>query len=293
MDIQKRIDISSFKREPKIYLNKKTNKYNYIEDSVISYRGKYKKGVKLKNKDNDEYIIKGVCGCKNDGRKVFIAEFIDTKFQIHITGNQINSGNIKDFFKPSVCGVGYLGYGDFYKSSDYSHWRSLIKRVYDKTHKSYINYKDAKICDRWLCFENFQNDLPRIKGFDRGKFENDEIVLDKDIGCYNLDYDIYKIDTCQYISRILNDKIQLKHQRFMEFKYHKGDINITFIHYNKTYLLDKLNLRPNGINRALDELDKNYKGWSISTFTPKDIWLKYIKDMDTKVESIAEKYGKW
>lgn len=73
-----------------------------------------------------------------------------------------HNGEIKNNNIPSVCGIGYVGYGK-YKSrinkkitEEYNIWESMITRVY---YKKFLDrtetYHNCSICKEWLNFQNF------------------------------------------------------------------------------------------------------------------------------------------
>ena len=58
------------------------------------------------------------------------------------------------------------------KSPTYQSWRGAVGRCTQPTHKSYKNYgaRGIKICERWLAFENFLEDMgerPEVLTLDR------------------------------------------------------------------------------------------------------------------------------
>ena len=76
----------------------------------------------------------------------------------------------------SVYGVGILGtfkdgskprtkdkYGKLIR--EYILWHNMLRRCYsDKYHEKRPTYKDCTVCNRWLVFANFLEDLPLIEG---------------------------------------------------------------------------------------------------------------------------------
>lgn len=88
-----------------------------------------------------------------------------------------------EFYTPydkTVCKVGYLG--EKYKYEDnqilYKQWYGILDRVYlrNDRHKNYTTYKDCSVCDRWLCFSNFADDILNMW------YDCDEqLDIDKDI----------------------------------------------------------------------------------------------------------------
>lgn len=119
----------------------------------------------------------------------------------------------KEFKKGSiVCpherrtyGVGYLGEGK-YKSKEngkftkcYKVWNSMLQRCYDsKYHEKYPTYKGCKVCEEWLCFQNFAEWF-----YDNYyKIENETMCLDKDILIKH--NKIYTPETCIFVPQTIN-----------------------------------------------------------------------------------------
>lgn len=64
----------------------------------------------------------------------------------------------------------------------YQKWRGMLYRCYNEEyHKTNPTYIGCTVCERWLILSNFVEDFPNIDGYDRDKFLNGELVLDKDI----------------------------------------------------------------------------------------------------------------
>ena len=106
---------------------------------------------------------------------------------------------MKDKMKPSVHGVGYLGYGKYGTDHPaYNVWRSMIRRGYDlKLKDKFKTYIDCTVCDEWHCYQNF------------AEWYDSEYV---DIGMgLDLDKDIllagnkhYSPETCCLVPRSIN-----------------------------------------------------------------------------------------
>ena len=84
----------------------------------------------------------------------------------------------------------------------YSIWKSMKSRCYNENDTSYKDYggKGVTICDRWLTFDNFIEDIDSIDGFDYDKWMNGELHLDKDVKQKNVNNKIYSKDTCMFIT---------------------------------------------------------------------------------------------
>ena len=64
----------------------------------------------------------------------------------------------------------------------YRKWQKMLYRCYNEDyHKTHPTYKDCTVCDRWLTLSKFVEDFEFIDGYDRERFLNGELVLDKDI----------------------------------------------------------------------------------------------------------------
>ena len=114
----------------------------------------------------------------------------------------------------SVCGVGILGvFKDGSKpktkkngkpTREYVLWSHMLQRCYsDKLHEERPTYKDCTVCDRWLIFANFLEDLPLIEGYELW-INNNGYCLDKDIKGNSSK--IYSLETCCFVSRSDNTK---------------------------------------------------------------------------------------
>lgn len=96
--------------------------------------------------------------------------------------SHIINGTVKDRFKRTCFGIGYIG-GTRYKSTKdknaYQVWRDMIKRCYyEQFHKIQPNYRDCFVCDEWHNFQTFADWY--YKNYPSEK-EHGEMQLDKDI----------------------------------------------------------------------------------------------------------------
>lgn len=73
------------------------------------------------------------------------------------------------------------------------------------------------MCDRWHRFDFFFEDMPHIQGFDREKFENHELRLDKDI--LSGESKVYSPDTTMWISELDNQKVRTVEYNMRNKKY--------------------------------------------------------------------------
>lgn len=98
--------------------------------------------------------------------------------------DKFKNGNIKCPYERRTYGIGYIGEGK-YKSKEngkltkcYVVWCSMLERCYNEKHRHKNHtYKDCKVWEEWLCYQNFAkwfyDNYYKIKG--------ESMCLDKDI----------------------------------------------------------------------------------------------------------------
>ena len=119
----------------------------------------------------------------------------NTGYSVYVEKHCILSGEIKDPYCKNICGVACFGVnkGDNFL---YARWIAMIKRCYNMNTKPYKHYgaKGIVVCDRWLCFEYYNIDVKKLKGYDEELVKNGILHLDKDI--LIKDNKIYSPKTC-------------------------------------------------------------------------------------------------
>ena len=114
-------------------------------------------------------------------------KFLLTGYEKDICYTCMKAGEIRDPYFPIYYNVACLGEVDIKANQKAVNvWRFMINRCYNIKHESYYLYggKGVTVSERWLCCENFIQDLPKIKGYDETLFNNGELHLDKDIENY-------------------------------------------------------------------------------------------------------------
>lgn len=119
----------------------------------------------------------------------------------------LRNGTVLNEFTKTICGVGYIGRGD-YKSRDngkmtksYCAWNNMIKRCYSKSEyhfKKTPTYSDYIVCDEWLNYQNFAEWYEE----NYREFEGSTTELDKDL--LATDNKTYSPKTCIFIPKKLN-----------------------------------------------------------------------------------------
>ena len=131
----------------------------------------------------------------------YVVEFLNTTTQVITTKTLIENGFVRDNFAPMVASVGYRGKTKLTcRSREYRVWHNMINRCYNPNSTEYVRYgnKGVLVDKRWHCFADFANDIKSIEGYDKHKFDNGAIYLDKDRKSSHVK--IYSKNTCTFLS---------------------------------------------------------------------------------------------
>lgn len=150
---------------------------------------------------------------RNREKRTFEVEFIDenilgehTRKVCEITN--IRSGDVKDHYLPTIYGAACIGNVKIRSGSEerryYTLWFNIISRCYDPNNNHYSEYGavGVKVCQRWLCFEFFLQDLLYIPGYNEWLNSPSGIYhLDKDLKQQGLpsNMKVYSLETCMFI----------------------------------------------------------------------------------------------
>ena len=127
--------------------------------------------------------------------------------KVHTRYQNCKRGNIKNPYHPNSYNKGCLGLmSDGSKPittdsngrpiREYSTWHSMLNRCYSG---NYSTYEGCEVCDRWLIYANFLEDIKFIKGYELWKNNpNQRICLDKDL--LGNGSKLYSLDTCCFIT---------------------------------------------------------------------------------------------
>lgn len=180
-------------------------------------------------------------------------EFIDTGYKTTTRAEQIVNGQVKDYLYPSVCGIGFIGVGEYRAkikgklTRPYQTWISMMKRCYNaKTQILHPTYKGCTVCDEWHNFQNFA--IWHTKNYIEGYH------LDKDILIKG--NKIYSPSACSFVSRAVNN-IQASAKRYT-FKNPQGEV---FDVYNLQEFCKKNNLTPSSMGKVHLGKRRHHKGW--------------------------------
>lgn len=142
------------------------------------------------------------------GAKYVKVEFKDTKGKVHLfQRGHFDRGSIRNPYKPTIYGVGYIGEGSYSKDSSvemkliYRVWYDMIMRCYCKDLiVKRPTYKDCSVCSEWHNFQNFAD------WYFNHEFYGFGYELDKDLLVKG--NKTYSPETCCLIPAILNVVLQ-------------------------------------------------------------------------------------
>ena len=148
-----------------------------------------------------------------DSKNVMV-QFEDGHIAV-VQASQIKSGSVKNPFVPSVCGIGFIGYGEYGSKTHaklYNIWKQVLNRVYDEKHlEKRPSYRGVEVCMRWHNFQNFAEDVSKMPRFDElmnekpGTKKGDCICIDKD--AINPAARIYSPETCTLMTISENSRL--------------------------------------------------------------------------------------
>ena len=112
-------------------------------------------------------------------------------------------GFMKNYFKPTVCGVGVVGseptkYHNKIIDS-YTRWSNMIKRCYSTAYlKRRPSYKGCKVCNEWLYYPNFK------EWYNKNYYEINEKVMELDKDIIKKGNKVYNPDCCIFVPSDIN-----------------------------------------------------------------------------------------
>jgi hypothetical protein len=166
----------------------------------------------MKNKAGFEFVI-----LENKGR-VCVIKFLESNSIREAHTANVYAGKVKDYYAKTRLGVGYIG--EFKKESYHKEalqlWSNMMKRCYNPKDEKGYYHKGTTVDARWLCYANFLEDLPKLKGFDKW-LNKENVNLDKDL--IEPDCNVYSVHTCQFISEFENKSQGKKGKKLVDGKW--------------------------------------------------------------------------
>lgn len=176
-------------------------------------------------------------------------------------GFAIKRGEIRDPYARLNCGVACTGNikTKGKNAQLYNVWNSMIHRCYSDKDKRAKAYKNVTVCERWLVFENFADDYRNVDGFDGELFKSGSLVLDKDLKQRYAINKIYSPETCTWVTKDINNRIQ--DGQMKKFKAVDSE-GIIYISDNITAFAKEHNLLRQRVQDVLHKRSSFTKGWT-------------------------------
>lgn len=131
-------------------------------------------------------------------------KFLKTKTIRFCKANELRNGEVKDPYYPIIENVGYIGVGKYKPITDkklYNLWATMLQRGYNEAFKEkQPAYKDCTVAERWFNFQNFCEDIVKMKHWNTKGFE-----LDKDLRV--LGNKKYSARRCSFVPKRINAAI--------------------------------------------------------------------------------------
>lgn len=244
-------------------------------------------GKTFYSSENDEYLV-----TEYIGKRYFTITFNDGHTQ-KCRSDHLSDRSVKNKHHPSVCGIGYVGVGDYKPkikgrhTREYVAWRNMLKRCYEYDNNPRdFSYEECSVCEEWHNFQNF------AKWYSENTYEvpsHISLSIDKDIKMKG--NKVYSPDTCLIVPMRIN-------LFFLRWEYNNGNTGIPCVYkrssgnykvlvhnaYGGTFTTkeEAIVVRNDLIANMVSELINDYKN-----IMPKNI-LEYISHWKDYYEECRE-----
>lgn len=195
-----------------------------------------------------------------NSRNVWV-RFLDTRFDIKTTLNRIKIGSVKDYTKPTIYGVGFLGKYVKTNTKTYRQWIAMMQRCYAQDSTRNITYKDVVVCDEWHNYSLFLEWAEKQVGFEAEGYHLDKDILQKGNR-------VYCPTLCGFVPQNINSL-------FCKADSIRGEYPIGVRKYKKRFLSTVCNGAGEQINLG-------------SSLTVEDAFLKYKKAKEAIIRLVAD-----
>lgn len=155
----------------------------------------------------------------NNSGNCFIVDFINAYditvmfedgYYTKVLKGNLDKGKVKNPFHKNnlVRGVGRFDSSSVGKDKDIlkimNLWNNVLQRCYcEKFHERQPTYKNVVVCESWLTYSKFEEDILAMENVN--KFLNENWALDKDL--IKIGNKVYSKDTCCFVPKSLNSKL--------------------------------------------------------------------------------------
>lgn len=230
-------------------------------------------------KDKKSVFVGDVFG-NNEGCKAVVVKydnyesvklkFLDEhRYEIKCQTGNIKTGNFKNPFHPSVCGIGYLGAGLHtangckYSRHVYNKWKGMITRSYSDYYQSKRpSYIGCSIEKSWCNFQVF------AEWYKNHKFSRCDYDLDKDLLIKG--NKVYSANTCVLLPKNINTLILDRPSERGKYP-----VGVSMNKHSKRFVAQSC----------------GFKGRYLGTFdTPEEAFYAYKEAKESYIKEVANKY---
>lgn len=206
-----------------------------------------------------------VTGDKNSS---YLIQFDDNNYMTKVSRTSLKVNNLRGIvynpYKATVSGVGCNGVPTIRPNDKlYEIWNNMLARCYRPHHPIFSTYggKGVYVSPRWLCFENFFNDIKQLPNYENWCKYPGEYDLDKDYYGSNC----YDVSTCLFLKKSIN--ISQTNTKLLKAISPEGDISQ---HYGQEALCSflKVDLETLRLYRLSKLKRCVLNGWHFEEVTP-------------------------
>ena len=187
-----------------------------------------------------------------------------TEYTTYTLMSNIKKGEVRDYYHPTLFGLGYIGELKDKKKKYSSLWRGILSRCYNQKDPDYYLYgeKGIYVHPDWFNCSRFEKDLPNLPGYNEELHALGLISIDKD----KLGKGYYGSDSCVFLSA----EDQSKYSSHPRLIYASKDEEFIPV-YNISKFADTLGMHDSSISHCLSGKQKTSKGWAFRYATPEEI----------------------
>ncbi|MFV7531648.1 hypothetical protein [Enterobacter mori] len=187
--------------------------YRLINKDVQMKFKDLKIGDVFESKNFGEFVIVKII----DSQNVYI-RFPSTGYTKLVEMASIRLRSVKDWMKPTFYGIGVRGdelpaQVDGKMVKEYVTWKEMLRRIVDeKSLQQFPTYRDCSVCERWLYYPHFYQDVRKLPGY-IDWYNNTKSCK------YNLNKDIkvpgskiYSPNTCMFVTSSENSLDANRHR---------------------------------------------------------------------------------
>lgn len=198
------------------------------------------------------------------GNLKVVAKSLKSGYEVDIDYYALKQGRVKDYGVPTVKGIGFSYKGCDSASIVYKRWSGMLERCYDPKFSKYQWYggKGVKVCDRWLHYKNFEEDIKKLKNYDNFLENPRAYGLDKDIIGDGM---LYSPETCMFAN--MREQVHAQNRTQSIVAIDKEGNKTTYISINDC--CKQLGLQDSNVHSVLRGARKHTKGYTFERLEKK------------------------